>query len=141
MPMMDDDTREQVRQRLAELERPVKLAVFTQEVECDYCAENRALAGEVAELSDKIDIAVYDFVEDEEAVQRYHIDKIPAIAVEGEKDYGVRFYGVPFGYEFSSLLEAIRSVSTGDSGLTPESRERLAGLDKPVHLQVFITLT
>ena len=141
MPMMDDDTREQVRERLSGLKSPVKLAVFTQEFECEYCAENRGLAEEVAGLSDMVDIAVYDFVKDQEAVERYHIDKIPAIAVEGEKDYGVRFYGVPFGYEFSSLLEALLAVSAGDSELSPETRERLAGLEKPVRMQVFITLT
>jgi glutaredoxin-like protein len=141
MPFMDEQTQAQVKQQLDELERPVKLAVFTQELECEYCRENTALAREVADLSDQIEIEVYDFAADKQAVERYHVDKIPAIVVEGDKDYGVRFYGVPFGYEFASLLEAIRSVSTGDSELAPESREMLAGLKEPLHLQVFVTLT
>ena len=141
MPMLDENTREQVRKRLEDLEGPVRLVVFTQEFECEYCRENTALAREVADLSDQIEIEVFDFARDEEVVQRYNVDKIPAIVVEGEKDYGVRFYGVPFGYEFASLLETIQSVSAGDSGLAGETRETLAGLSDPVHLQVFITLT
>jgi len=141
MPFLDEQPQAQVRQQLEGLKGPVKLVVFTQELECEYCRENRALAQEVADLSDQIAIEVYNFALDKEAVQRYNVDKIPAIVVEGEKDYGVRFYGVPFGYEFASLLEAIQSVSAGDSGLAPESREMLAGLKEPLHLQVFVTLT
>jgi glutaredoxin-like protein len=82
-----------------------------------------------------------DFSLDKEVVERYEVDKIPAIAVEGEKDYGVRFYGVSAGYEFSSFIEAIKSVSAGDSGLAPKTREALAGLKDPLHLQVFVTPT
>jgi glutaredoxin-like protein len=141
MPFLDEQTQAQVKQQLEGLKGPVKLVVFTQELECEYCRENTALAREVADLSDQIAIEVYDFALDKEAVQRYDVDKIPAIVVEGEKDYGVRFYGVPFGYEFVSLLEAIQAVSAGDSGLAPQSREILAGLKEPLHLQVFVTLT
>ena len=141
MPLMDEQTQAQIKQQLEGLKGPVKLVVFTQELECEYCRENRVLAQEVADLSDQIEIEVYNFTLDKEAVQKYNVDKIPAIVVEGEKDYGVRFYGVPFGYEFASLLETIQSVSAGDSGLAPESREMLAGLKEHLHLQVFVTLT
>ena len=141
MPLLDEGTQGQVRQLLEELKNPVKLIAFTQEFECEYCRENRGLVQELADLSDKIGAEVYDFAADQEAVQRYRVDKIPAIVVEGEKDHGVRFYGVPFGYEFVSLLEAIKSVSAGDSELAPASRHALAELDEPLHLQVFVTLT
>ena len=69
------------------------------------------------------------------------MDKIPAIAVEGEKDYGVRFYGEPAGYEFATLIEAIKAVSAGESGLATKTKEALAGLKDPLHLQVFVTPT
>jgi len=141
MDFLQGEVQAQVKQQLEGLRGPVKLVVFTQEFECEYCRENRALVQEVADLSDRITMEVYDFALDKEAVRRYSVDKIPAIVVEGEKDYGVRFYGVPLGYEFTSLLEAIHSVSAGDSGLLPESRQMLAALKEPVRLQVFVTLT
>jgi glutaredoxin-like protein len=119
----------------------VKLVVFTQELECQHCRENTSLAQEVASLSDKLDIEVYNFAIDKEVVERYGVDKIPAIAVEGEKDYGIRFYGVPAGYEFATLIEAIKSVSAGQSGLTPKTREALKELKEPLHLQVLVTPT
>ena len=141
MAVLTEDLRHTLQKEFEELARKVKLVVFTQEFECAHCRENTSLAQEVASLSDKLDIEVHDFVLDKEAVERYGVDKIPAIAVEGEKDYGVRFYGVPAGYEFATLIEAIKSVSAGESGLAPKTKEALAGLKDPLHLQVFVTPT
>jgi len=141
MPVLSEDIRNRLKEEFEGLPTKVKLVVFTQEIECEYCRENTALAQEVASLSDRVDIEVYNFVLDKEAVERYGVDKIPAIAVEGEKDYGVRFHGVPAGYELTSLIEAIKAVSARESGLAPESKEALKGLKEPLHLQVFVTLT
>ena len=141
MPILSEDIQNRLKGELEGLPGKVKLVVFTQEFECAHCRENTSLAQEVASLSDKLDIEVHDFVLDKEAVERYGVDKIPAIAVEGEKDYGVRFYGVPAGYEFSSFIEAIKAVSAGESGLAPKTKEALAGLKDPLHLQVFVTPT
>lgn len=141
MAILSEDLRDTLQKEFEELPGKVRLAVFTQEFECAHCRENTSLAQEVASLSDKIDIEIYNFALDKEAVERYGVDKIPAIAVEGEKDYGVRFYGVPAGYEFTSLIEAIKDVSAGESGLAPKTKEALKGLKDPLHLQVFVTPT
>jgi hypothetical protein len=69
------------------------------------------------------------------------IDKLPAVAIVGAKDYGIRLYGIPAGYEFGSLIEDIRLVSEGESGLSPETRKMVSKLTKPVRIQVFITPT
>ena len=141
MPLLDEKTRKQVTEELADLEHPVKLVVFTQAFECQYCAETSQLSEEIAELSDQISVDVYDFVSDEEQVAKYDIDKIPAIAVVGAKDYGVRFFGIPSGYEFMSLLDSIKTVSAGQVGLMPETLAFLQDLKEPVHIQVFVTPT
>lgn len=127
--------------RLALFQEPVRLVMFTQETECQYCAETRSLVEQLAALSDKIEAEVYDFVRDRDQAATYGIDKIPAVAVVGAKDYGVRYYGFPGGYEFGSLLDDMVDVSRGDSGLSPQSRTAVAGLSQDVHLQVFITPT
>jgi len=125
---------------------PVKLVMFTQEFECQFCAETRQIVAEIAELSESISAEVYDFVADKAMAELYSVDKIPAIVVlrvqDGEeRDYGVRFYGIPSGYEFTSVIEDILDVSKGESGLQPGTKEAIAGLTEPVHLQVFITPT
>ncbi len=141
MTFIQDKDRTVIQTRFEELEHPVKLINFTQELECMYCTETRKLMEEVAGLSDKISLEVYNFVNDKEQVNRYSIDKIPATVIEGDSDYGIRFFGVPSGYEFGTLIESILMASKGDSGLKQETREALAQLAEPVHLQVFVTPT
>lgn len=133
-----------VRERLARLPGPVTLAVFTQEFECEYCRQTRELAEEVAGLSEgKVTTEVYDLVKDKAKADRLSIEKIPAIAVLGGRgeDHGIRFFGIPAGYEFASLLESLEIVAKGDSGLAPATREKLKSLSSPVNLQVFVTPT
>lgn len=119
----------------------MKLVHFTQELECRSCPETRRLLQEMAELSDKLSLDVYNFQLDREEVAQYQIDKVPATVIEGAKDYGIRFYGLPSGYEFVTLLEDILAVSRGRSQLSAPTVEQLRGVDRPLHLQVFVTPT
>ena len=120
---------------------PVKVVHFTQELNLEYGRETKQLIEELALLSDKLSVEVYNFLLDKEKVAEYRIDKVPATAVRDGKDYGIRFYGLPAGYEFSTLLDAIVSVSKADSGLGAESKEKLTQVTHPVHLEVFVTPT
>ncbi len=141
MSALTENIREQIRERLKKMEGPVKLVHFTQEFECEMCTDTRQLLQEVAALSGKLSLEVYNFQMDKDKVARYRIDKIPATVVEGAKDYGIRLYGLPAGYEFAVLLEDILQVSMGSSGLTPDSVEKLRSVSEPVHLEVFVTPT
>jgi len=141
MPLLNNEIAEQVRQELADLAGSVRLVVFTQTFECDYCAETRQLVEEIAELSDQLTIEVYNFVTEKEKAEELGIDKIPAIAVVGAEDYGVRFYGIPAGYEFASLIHSIRTVAAGETELSTEGLQALSELSNPVHIQVFVTPT
>jgi glutaredoxin-like protein len=123
------------------LEKEVTLKFFTQEFECRFCKDTRQLLEEISGLTDKIKLEVYDFVADKEEVEKYGIKRIPATVVMDEKDHGIRIYGIPGGYEFSSLIEALKIVSTGETGLAQETKDFLDSLDKEVHLQVFVTPT
>ncbi|MCE5259854.1 MAG: thioredoxin family protein [Chloroflexi bacterium] len=120
---------------------PVKLLFFTQTVACQFCRETEAILREVAGLSDKITVEVFDFVTNADIAAQYGIDKIPATVVIGDTDYGVRFYGIPSGYEFTSLVETIIMVSRGKSKLSDETLKALADITEPVHIQVLVTPT
>lgn len=141
MGFLQEKDKEYIRNLFSGMENEVVISNFTQEIECQYCRETRQILEELAELSDKIKLNVYNFVTDKEIAEKYGIDKIPATVIEGKQDYGIRYYGIPSGYEFSSLIEDIVDVSKGDSGLAPESRELLKQIDKPLRLQVFVTPT
>lgn len=141
MPLLNDEIRQEVSKILANLPGPVRLVMFTQEFECEYCTETRQLVEEIAELSDRITAEIYDFQADRAKAEELGIDKIPAIAIIGAQDYGVRFYGIPSGYEFTSFLHAIQSVAAGKPELSDATLRVLAGVQKPVHIQVFVTPT
>jgi glutaredoxin-like protein len=141
MAFLTEKDQQFVRNLFENMKEDVKLIMFTQELECQYCRETRQILEEVAGLSDKISLTVYNFQTDKEIADKYKIDKIPATIIEGKKDYGIRYYGIPSGYEFSSLLEDIVDVSIEESGFSQQAKEMLAKIDKPVHLQVFVTPT
>jgi glutaredoxin-like protein len=145
MALLSEQDQEHLRNEFAGLQQPVKLIVFTQEFECQYCRETRQIAEEVADLSDKIDLEVYDFVADKEIAEQYNIDKIPAtiVMVGGDEavDFGIRYYGIPSGYEFSSLIHDILMVGEGKVELAAETEQWLAELTEPLHFQVFVTPT
>ena len=141
MVLLSDRDARDVRAQLASLTGSVALINFTQELACQYCRETEQLLREVAALSDKIRLEVYNFQLDKPQVAQYRVDKIPATVVAGAKDYGIRYYGIPLGHEFSAFLESIALVSRGATDLRAESRAALAEIVRPVHLQVFSTPT
>lgn len=141
MAILKDNDRQKVEQVFAAIIHPVKLVMFTQSVECDYCQMTRELLLELAELNDNITVDVYDFMDDADRVQAFGIDKIPATVVMGDKDYGIRFYGVPAGYEFMSLIEDIVDVGKRDHGLPSSIVAQLAKVDQAVRMQAMVTPT
>ena len=141
MPLIPDQHRKHVSEELAALENPVRIIVFTQEFECELCREARELAQEIAQLSNKIAVEVYDFVKDAKKASEFMVDKVPALVLMGKHDYGVRYYGIPAGYEFATFLKDLKMVSKGATELSEKSRSRLASVSSPVHIQVFVTPT
>lgn len=132
------------------LSHQVRLVMFTQHKsplvlmvghKCEWCEQTEQLLTEIGKLSDKITVELYDFVKDAEKAESYKIDKIPGFAIIGEKDYGVRYFGIPAGYEFTTLIEDIIDVSNGATSLSDKTKENLAQITEDVHLQVFVTPT
>jgi glutaredoxin-like protein len=142
MSLIPDDRKEALKNDLQErMVDPVKLVMFTQEVECKFCSETRQLAQELATLNDKLSFEVYDFMANADKAKEYKIEKIPALAIIGKKDYGVRIYGIPYGYELQTLISAVVNVSRGTTDLSDKTKAILADVKSPVHIQVFVTLT
>ena len=140
--IIKEKDREVLQKQFKQLENPVDLVFFTQERECQFCRETHQVLEEVAALSEAITLTVYDFVNDADSVSRYSIDKIPALAVIGNSiDYGIRFFGIPGGYEFTPLVIDILTSSKGSSLLQQSTRDSLKELHEDVHIQVLTTPT
>jgi glutaredoxin-like protein len=139
MPHLSNQDRDYLREAFQEMEGSVGLIYFTQQLECQYCEETGEILSELAALSEKITLTVYDLSEDSSEAEKYGVDKIPGLVVANSKDLGIRYFGVPGGYEFSSLIEAIMDVSRGATGLSEATRQALSELERPVLIRVFVT--
>ena len=142
MAILNARDQEAVRQEFQRIQGPVRLVVFSQElVAGDLCRQNEQLVREVAALDDRISVEVLNPAIDRERAEAYGVDQVPAIVVEGTRDYGIRFFGIPSGYEFSNLIDSIIVASSGEPALSPETQSALAELAGDVHIKVFSTPT
>jgi hypothetical protein len=63
------------------------------------------------------------------------------VMVQGQAGLALVFIGPPIGTELASLVSAIVVAGRGDSGLRAETRQVLAALAGPIHLEVFTSPT
>ncbi len=141
MGLINEGIKAKLKSIFSQLKDEVILKVFTQEIECPTCKDNTNFMQEISELSYKIKIDILNFVLNKDESEKLKIDKIPATAVLGDKDYGIRFFGIPAGYEFNSFINAIKMVSLKDSGLREDIKQKVKTINKPVNIKVFVTLT
>jgi len=149
MHLLRERDAEAVRGRLGALSRPVRLVYFTEGPaglvipgrECRYCGETLRMLEDVAGCSGQVTLEVHDRISDPTSSTAYGIDRVPAIVVLGARDYGIRYYGLPAGYELATLLDIILDAGRGAADLEAATRTAVAQLPGDVHLQVFVTPT
>jgi len=142
VPILTERDQTAVRKEFERISGKVKLVAFSQELTAaDRCRQNEQLVREVAALSAQITVEVLNLAIDRERAEAYGIDQVPAIVVEGARDYGLRFYGVPLGYEFSNLIDSIIVASTGVPALSEDTLASLRALASDVDIKVFSTPT
>ncbi len=154
MPVLSDADREALRQRFEErLQADVTIKLFTQSAaralltvpghpDCRFCIQTQELAQELTELSPHLHLEVYDFYNQPEEARKMGVERIPALVLGDGTDGRIKYYGIPSGYEFVTILEGIEALSQGEPGLKPAvvetARDRI---QQPVHLRVFVTPT
>ena len=142
MALFDAKIQQQLKDVLNNMKDEVQIINFTQEIECPMCRETRQFVEEIGSLSDKLKVKVYNFVRDREMSVKYRIDKIPAIVLldkEGN-DHGIRFFGLPGGYEINSFLGSIIELSGKREPIPEDIMKRIKAVDRDVHIQVFVGL-
>lgn len=142
MALFDAKIQQQLKDILKNMKDEVQIINFTQEIECPMCRETRQFAEEIGSLSDKLKVKVYNFVTDKDMSAKYKIDKIPAIVLLDKDgvDHGVRFFGLPGGYEINSFLGSIIELSGRREQVPDDIMKRIKDVDRDVHIQVFVGL-
>lgn len=143
MGLFDESVSKQLKDILTQMQDRVKIVLFTQEIECSYCKEAHQFAEEIASLDERLSLTIYKLVDDKAMAARYQVDKVPAFLLldKDGQDKRVRFYGIPAGYEINSFMWSILAVSGQHETIPKEISERIARIDKPIHLQVFVSMT
>jgi glutaredoxin-like protein len=144
VPPLRPDEEAAVSELLASLERPVELVLVLgpEETpvpapqEIDYGAETRKLLEALVALGrGMLTLRVLDG-------PALGVERYPATCVlPGGEDAGVRFYGLPWGYELTSIVGACVDAGRLEPRLSEESRARLATLPHDVSVEVFVTPT
>jgi alkyl hydroperoxide reductase subunit AhpF len=139
--LLREKDREFIQATLGPLEGQARLLLVTSREDCDFCSLTEGFLNDIAALAPGIGVEVISLEEDGARAGEFGIERAPGIAILGEKDHGIRYYGLPTGYEFNTFIEAIAQVVRDDPRLLPETVTALAALDKPVTLTVFSTKT
>lgn len=150
MQLLTEDLRIELAKRLEAVEKPLRILVFSEPVtgiyvpgrrECVSCKQAEDLMQEVADLSDNLSLEIYNIKENQQMAKDWGIEHTPTISLVADEDVGIRFIGLPNGYEFGSFFETILSFSKKDFGLSEEVAARVAGVTEQIEIKTFSTPT
>lgn len=142
MKLFNEDLQAQLKEVFAEMKEEITLALFTDKNGCDTCVETKSFMEEIAEISERIHLKIYDISDDEAVAKAYNVERVPATVFLNHKEAyeGVKFYGIPAGHEINSFVSAVLEVSGAGEEAPEELLERLGQIKKPVNIKVFTTL-
>ncbi|HAA85022.1 MAG TPA: glutaredoxin [Kosmotogaceae bacterium] len=138
--LLDKEIRKQVEEVLSNMKDRISVVFFVSEERCEFCETIEKLLGELTELTDKLEVRKAS-ASGEEA-RSFEIEMTPAViplTAEGN-DKGVRFYGIPSGHEFGTLLKTLVDFSAGATpDISEKTLKRLDTIKQPVDIKVFVT--
>ncbi|MFW5885976.1 MAG: glutaredoxin, partial [Halanaerobium sp.] len=112
MAKIDQEEKNKIKELFSKnLKDNVDLLFFSKEEGCQYCGDTEEILSEVTGLDERVNFEKY--LVGSKKAEEFGVDRAPAIIFlnnEGE-DSGVHFYGIPSGYEFTSLIEDILDMS------------------------------
>ncbi|MEO0288934.1 MAG: thioredoxin family protein [candidate division WOR-3 bacterium] len=141
MALLSKEDRDYLKNLYRDMKKDVNILFFRTDDKnlCVMCDDIKEILDEMKDLSDKIKVKTYSFEKDVEDVKKYNVKMAPAIVLLSDKDLGVKYYGIPAGYEFSSFVEDINDIGNDFVPLDESIEDDLKSIDKDVHIKVFVT--
>jgi alkyl hydroperoxide reductase subunit AhpF len=138
--MLSEKDKTYVRKTLDGMKDEVRLVLFSRDGgDCRYCGEAEGLLADIAAAAPRVKLEILSLKKDAARAKELGIDKVPGIALLGKKDYNLRYFGLPSGYDFIPFVETVRAVGDDNPGVSRETVAQLAKLAKPVQISVFVT--
>ena len=142
MGMVTEELKAQLRERFRQsLSEPVELRLYLRPgtsrlvlpdgVGCETCPSFRELAEALVDASEGL--LRLNVIEN-------HSGEVPVLEIARALETSrTTFKGLPAGYEFATLLDAIERASSNASDLNQNTLQALAGLESDINLMVFVT--
>ena len=146
MTILDKSNLDNLRHKFeTQLNSMVSLRLFTQdnlnliipERKCDTCATTQKILTDISNISDKVNLEIIDLYKYNNQYTELKIDRIPAIVI-GKSGRAI-FYGMPSGYEFSTLVNSIINSSLDSQNLDKNLIKNLKAIQTPINIKVFVT--
>lgn len=143
MKLFNEETTKQLQDVFSAMKNDVTIALFTKDEPCETCSETQDFMSEFEELSEKIHLKQFHLVNDAELAAKYNVTLTPSIVLlDANETYrGVKFNGIPAGYEINSFVSGVLEVSGASNDLPESIQTRLSKITKPTNIKVFVTLS
>ena len=142
MPMLDESLKKEVAALLDQMVDPVEVLFYTKAGDAASDAMNELLH-DLSDVNPKVSVKrqegaaplVAPDLDDEMT------SSVSVFTTNGQPT-GVRYLGFPGGREFGTFMTAVVGISSRVAPeLSPETVHFIENLEKPLHLQVFVTPT
>ncbi|KAF2957438.1 glutaredoxin [Thermotoga sp. Ku-13t] len=146
MPLLSEKDTKYLKKMFDEqLKDPVKVLIFVDDPsECEYCDLTKQVLEELSTIDGKIQLSSHHVKKEPELANSYRVEMTPAIILldSNGQETGIRFYGVPSGHEFSTLIQDIIAVSNSKPVFFNEQQiNQIKSINVPVRIRVFVTPT
>lgn len=140
--MLSEEVKSELKKKFDALPSEVDVLYFQSEDGCEFCRHGEELAKELSQISpSKVKVRIYSLEKDKKTALEYGINMAPAFVLHGKEKRFVRFFGIPAGLEFSTMVADIRDIAKGAPEIPKAFADKIKAIDFPVEMKVFITLT
>ena len=146
MPILDKANLDNLTGKFeSQLNSAVSLRLFTQnnseliipDRKCDTCLTTEKILTAISSISDKLNLEIIDFYKPSDELSGLKIDRIPATLI-GQTGRAI-YYGIPSGYEFSTLVNSIINASRDCQNLSVDTIKNLTEIENLIKIKVFVT--
>ena len=146
MPVLDKANLDDLTDKFeSQLNSPVSLRLFTQNNseliisgrKCDTCLTTEKILTEISGISDKLNLEIIDIYKTTDESSDLKINRIPATII-GQTGRAI-YYGIPSGYEFSTLINSIINASRDCQNLSEDIIKNLTEIQNLIKIKVFVT--
>ena len=140
--LLNDTLRKQLKDIFGKIEKDVTLVTIVDET-IPKSLEFRDLILDISELSNKINVEIYNRSENLEIENKISCDKLPIVALlDSKKEYtGIKFHGVPGGHELNSFILAIYNAAGPGQAIDDTLKQSIKEIHDKVNIKVAVSLS